>query len=112
MTLRDGAGRKKRKMRLRTATHAQLLDPSGAPTGTLPMTSASAQAPLPEDPVSFVSTDTAALASHMNACRQSRGRFFSLRSGGDVVRVLVSSRLVSTGALLCALGLAMFLYLS
>jgi hypothetical protein len=76
------------------------------------MTSAIAQAPLPEDPRTFVSTDMAALASHMDACKQSQGRFFSLRSGGDVLRVLVSSRIVSTGALLGAAGLAVLLYLA
>ena len=76
------------------------------------MTSASAQAPLPEDPRTFVSTDTAALALHMGACKQSRGRFFSLRSGGDMLRVLVSSRLVSTGALLGGVALALLLYLA
>jgi hypothetical protein len=75
------------------------------------MTSASAQAPLPEDPRTFVSTDMAALALHMNACKQSRGRFFSLRSGGDVLRLLVSSRIVSAGALLGAALLAVLLYL-
>ncbi|MDB5896706.1 MAG: hypothetical protein JWP22_1915 [Ramlibacter sp.] len=75
------------------------------------MITADAQAPLPDDdPRTFVSTDVAALASHMNACKQSQGRFFSLRSGGDVLRVLVSSRIVSTGALLGAAGLALLLY--
>lgn len=67
-------------------------------------------APLPDDPHTFVSTDTAALAWHMHSCRQSHGRFFSLRSGADVLRVLVSSRIVSTGALVCAAGLALVVY--
>jgi hypothetical protein len=65
-----------------------------------------------EDGRCFVSTDVAALASHMNTCKQSQGRFFSLRSGGDVLRVLVSSRIVSTGAVLVAAGLALLLYLA
>jgi hypothetical protein len=76
------------------------------------MTSASAQAPLPADPHRFVSTDTAALALHMNTCKQSQGRFFSLRSGADLLRALVSSRIVSTGALLGAAVLALLLYLA
>ena len=76
------------------------------------VTTATAQAPLPEDPHPFVSSDMAALASHMDACKESRGRFFSLRSCGDVLRVLVSSRLVSTGALLAGAGLALMLYLA
>ncbi|MBA2674987.1 hypothetical protein [Ramlibacter sp.] len=74
------------------------------------MISTSAQAPLPEDRGTFVSTDMAALASHMDACKQSQGHFFSLRSGGGVLRVLVTSRIVSTGALLGAAGLALLLY--
>lgn len=65
---------------------------------------------LPDDPHGFLSTDTAALASHMNTCKQSQGRFFLLRLAGDVVRVLVSSRLVSTGALLGGAGMAVLLY--
>jgi hypothetical protein len=76
------------------------------------MNSASAQAPAPEDGGTFVSTDMAALASHMDSCKQSQGRFLSLRTGGDVLRVLVSSRIVSTGALLGAAGLALLLYLA
>lgn len=67
-------------------------------------------APVPDDPHGFLSTDTAALASHMNTCRQSQGRFFLLRMGGDVVRVVVSSRIVSTGALLGGAGVAVLLY--
>jgi hypothetical protein len=46
----------------------------------------------------------------MDACKQSQGRFLSLRSGGDLLRVLVSSRIVSTGALLGAAALALLLY--
>ncbi|MDB5956395.1 MAG: hypothetical protein JWP60_3003 [Ramlibacter sp.] len=76
------------------------------------MTSASAQAPLPEDPRTFVSSDMAALASHMDACKQSQGRFVSLRLGGDLLRGLVSSRIVSTGALLGVAVLALLLYLA
>lgn len=75
------------------------------------MTSASAQAELPKEPRTFVSSDMAALASHMDDCKRSRGRFFSVRSAGDVVRGLVSSRIVSTGALLGAAGLGVLLFL-
>lgn len=75
------------------------------------MSSASVQARARQHSDDFVSTDTAALASHMDACKQSRGRFFSLRSGGDVVRGLISSRIVSTGVLFSAAALAVLLYL-
>lgn len=73
------------------------------------MTSATAPAPVPAERGTFVSTDVAALASHMDACKQSQGRLPSLRSGGDLLRVLVSSRIVSTGALLGATALALLL---
>lgn len=69
------------------------------------MTNASAQAELPAEPVTFVSNDMAALALHMDECRRSRGRFFSLNSAGDAARRLVLSHIVSTGALLSAAGL-------
>jgi hypothetical protein len=75
------------------------------------MTSATAQAGLPKDPRTFVSSDMAALASHMDDCKRSRGRFFSLRSAGDVVCGLVSPRIVSTGALLAAAGMVVLLVL-
>jgi hypothetical protein len=74
------------------------------------MLSAIEQAPLPADPRSFVSTDMVALASHMDACKQSQGRFFSLRSSGDLLRALVSSRIVSTGAVVGVAALAVLLY--
>ena len=76
------------------------------------MTAATAQTRLPQDPRSFVSSDMAALASHMDACKQSQGRFFSLRLGGDVLRALVSSRLVSTGAVLGVGVVSLLLYLA
>lgn len=74
------------------------------------MNSVSAPTPLSEDPQTFVSTDIAALASHMDACNQSQGRFFPLQSTGDTLRTLVSSRIVSTAALVGVLGLAVLLY--
>lgn len=73
------------------------------------MTSANAQAKLPAEPLTFVSSDMAALASHMDDCRLSRGRFFSLHAAGDTVRGLASSHIVSTGALLTAAGLVALL---
>lgn len=73
------------------------------------VTSACIQAELPEGPRTLVFSDMAALVSHMDDCKGSHGRFFSLRSAGDVVRGLVLSRIVSTGALLGAAGLGVFL---
>ncbi|MDB5941216.1 MAG: hypothetical protein JWQ13_782 [Ramlibacter sp.] len=76
------------------------------------MTSASVPAKLPALAQSSVSSDVAALASHMDDCNRSRGRCFSLRSAGDAIRQLVSSRIVSTGALLGAAGLCLLLVLA
>jgi hypothetical protein len=76
------------------------------------MTSVSVPAELPGDPPAFVSSDIAALASHMDDCNRSRGRYFSLRSAGDAARQLVSSRIVSTGALLGAAVLCLLLVLA
>lgn len=73
------------------------------------MTSAIARAQTPADPDTFIFNDMAALASHMEACKRSRGRFFPLRSAGDALRGMVSSRIVSTGALVIAVGLVMVL---
>jgi hypothetical protein len=76
------------------------------------MTSAFVPAESPPLPETSVSGDVTALASHMDDCNRSRGRYFSLRSAGDVVRELVSSRIVSTGALLGAAGLCLLLVLA
>ena len=73
------------------------------------VTSASIQAELPEGPRTFVLSHMTALALHMDDCKRSRGRFFFLHSAADVVRGPVSSWIVSTGALLGAAGLGVFL---
>ena len=56
---------------------------------------------------SFVSGDFMALASHMTACRRSRGRFFSLKAAFETLQALTAPRLVTTGAVcvLCSVGL-------
>lgn len=55
----------------------------------------------------FVSSDFQALASHMNDCQRSRGRFFVLRATLETLHALASPRIVTTGALFvfCGLGL-------
>ncbi len=75
------------------------------------MISVRAQTKLPPEPLTFVSSDMAALASHMDDCKLSRGRCFPLRAAADTVRGLVSSHIVSTGALLTAAGLVALLAL-
>jgi hypothetical protein len=84
----------------------------GVANGQAAVTRAGAMATWSEDPSDFVSTDVAALASHMSTCKQSRGHLHSLRSNVDLLRVLVSSRIVSTGALFGLAGLALLLYLA
>ncbi len=56
----------------------------------------------------FVSSDFNALASHMNECERSRGRFFTLQSVLETCHALTAPRLVTTGVLLvvCSAGMA------
>ena len=57
---------------------------------------------MPQD---FVSTDTAALASHMNHCASNRSRFFSFHAAVELAQSVVFSRMV-TAAVLAAVMLA------
>jgi hypothetical protein len=54
-----------------------------------------------------VSSDFSALASHMNACQRSRGRWFTLRATLESLHAMTSPRIVTTAAVFafCALGL-------
>ena len=54
-----------------------------------------------------VSTDFSALASHMNACQRSRGRWFTLRATLESLHDMTSPRIVTTAAVFafCAFGL-------
>ena len=54
----------------------------------------------------FVSTDTAALASHMDHCASNRSRFFGLHAALELAQAVVSSRMV-TAAIVGAVLLAM-----
>jgi len=54
----------------------------------------------------FVSTDTAALASHMDHCARKRSRFFGVHAALEMVHSVVFSRLV-TAALLAMVVLAL-----
>ncbi len=53
-----------------------------------------------------VSSDFMALASHMTDCQRSRGRFFTLRTILEKLHAVTTPRLVTTGVLVCSLGLA------
>jgi hypothetical protein len=55
----------------------------------------------------LVSSDFVALASHMNDCERSRGRFFALRAALDSVHAMTSRRIVTTGALFACCGLGL-----
>ena len=55
----------------------------------------------------FVSSDFQALASHMNDCQRSRGRFFVLRDTLETLHALASPRIVTTGALFVFFGLGL-----
>ena len=47
----------------------------------------------------FVSTDAAALASHMNDCANSRGRFFGLQTAFESAHSMLFPRLGTAAAL-------------
>lgn len=53
----------------------------------------------------LVTSDFVALASHMTACRRSRGRFFSLRATLETLHALTAPRMVTTGAVLVVVSL-------
>ncbi len=55
----------------------------------------------------LVSSDFMALASHMTACKRSRGRFFSVRATLETLHALTAPRMVTTGAVLVAFGLVL-----
>ena len=55
----------------------------------------------------FVFSDFQALASHMNDCQRSRGRFFALRATLETLHALASPRIVTTGALFVFCGLSL-----
>lgn len=55
----------------------------------------------------MVTSDFAALASHMTDCKRSRGRFFSVRATLESLHTLTAPRLVTTGAVLVTFSLAL-----
>jgi hypothetical protein len=55
----------------------------------------------------YVSSDFMALASHMNDCQLSRGRFFALRAALESLHATASPRIVTTSALFVCCGVAL-----
>lgn len=47
----------------------------------------------------FVSSDTAALASHMSECAKTRSRFFGLHSALEFAHALLTPRMVTTAVI-------------
>lgn len=74
---------------------------------TTPAAQAARRLPAIND---LVSSDFNALASHMDDCNRSRGRFFALRSNLETLHGAATLRIVTTGTLLviCSLGLLAF----
>ena len=52
----------------------------------------------------FVSSDAAALASHMSRCATSRSRFFRLHAALETVHSMASPRIVTLAAFAVAFG--------
>ncbi len=76
------------------------------------MTTIPAQAQLPADENSFVSSDMMALAAHMGDCERSHGALLPLLSALDRAKALASGHIVTTGALVGATGLCLLLALA
>lgn len=60
------------------------------------------------EPMDFVSTDEAELASHMKSCASARGRLFGLGSAMQSTHSLLTPRIVTVGSLLACAGLLLF----
>ena len=69
------------------------------------MSTSRAEAPPRHSPV--VDSDFLALASHMNDCQRSRGRFFAARSALEWLHAAASARIVTSAALVIIGGLAL-----
>lgn len=54
-----------------------------------------------------VSSDFMALASHMDACQRSRGRFFGVCSLLETLHAFTAPRLVTTGAVILVSGVGL-----
>ena len=70
-----------------------------------PSTSVASRKPAAAD--RFVSSDFHDLASHMDACHRSHGRFFRLRSALEAVHAVASPRIVTFVAAVVILGLGL-----
>ena len=67
------------------------------------MTTLTNPAKFVEAPADFVSTDTAALASHMDHCASRRSRFFGLHAALELAHSVVFGRMVTAAVLAAAL---------
>lgn len=63
------------------------------------MTTLTKPATFSNPPADFVSTDTAALATHMNHCAIKRSRFFSLHAALELAHSVVFTRMVTAAVL-------------
>lgn len=63
------------------------------------MTPLSSPSTLNFSSADFVSTDTAALASHMTSCANKRSKFFNVHAALELVHSAVFSRMVTVAVL-------------
>ena len=64
----------------------------------------SAQTPAADLPQDFVSSDTAALASHMDRCASTRSRFFGLHVVAESLQSIFFSRMVTAALIAVVLA--------
>ncbi|CAN5374649.1 hypothetical protein BH10PSE18_BH10PSE18_01900 [soil metagenome] len=61
-------------------------------------------------PVDLITIDFEALASHMRHCAHAQGRWFSMRSHMQHMRVLAAGRIVTMACMAVALGFGVFAF--
>ena len=67
------------------------------------MTTLTTHAVFTHPPADFVSTDTAALAAHMDHCASKRSRFFGLHAALELAQSVMFSRMVTAAVVVAVL---------
>ena len=67
------------------------------------MTTLTSSTVFKHPPADFVSTDTAALAMHMDHCASKRSRFFGVHAALELVQSVMFSRMVTAAVVVAVL---------
>ena len=69
------------------------------------MTTLTTPSVFTHSPADFVSTDTAALAAHMDHCARKRSRFFNLHAALELAQSVMFSRMVTAAVVVAVMFL-------